>query len=88
MVMRRVMKGQSPWHGDRAHFYDYLLGAGWTARRVAIGCYLLTASLGLPGWFVVHGAMQRSLILGVGVFGVLVVGALRLGAMKQARYRV
>jgi hypothetical protein len=36
----------------------------------------------------VHGAMQRSLILGVGVFGVLLVGALRLGAMKQARYPV
>ena len=86
VVTRRVMKGQSPCHGDRAHFYDYLLGAGWTARRLAVTCYLLTGCLGVVGWFVVQGGIRRSLILGVGVFSGLLVCALRLGAMKHARH--
>jgi len=88
VVTRRVLKGQSPCHGDRAHFYDYLLGTGWTARRVAVTCYLLTGCLGVLGWFVVRGGIRRSLILGTGVFSALLVSALYLGALKQARYRV
>src|SRR5580658_631268 len=78
---------------DRGHAYDFLLAGGWTARRVAIGCYLLTAGLGLPGWFGMLGGMRRSFILGLGIFGGLLVsagwlGAARLGAMKHSRYRV
>jgi UDP-GlcNAc:undecaprenyl-phosphate GlcNAc-1-phosphate transferase len=88
VVTRRVMQGQSPFRGDRGHFYDYLLAAGWTPRRVAASFYFLTAMLGLVARFAVLGGMRRSLILGVGVFAALVVSALRLGAMKQARYRV
>ena len=71
---------------------DFLLASGWTARRVAVSCYFLTACLGLLGWFGMLGGMRRSLILGAGIFvGLLVsawwLGAARLGAMKHSRYR-
>jgi UDP-GlcNAc:undecaprenyl-phosphate/decaprenyl-phosphate GlcNAc-1-phosphate transferase len=87
VVVRRVMKGRSPFRGDRGHFYDYLLGAGWTARRVAISSYLLTGVLGVLGWFAMQGGSRRSLILGAGIFVGLVVSASRIGAVKRVRYR-
>ncbi len=69
--------------------YDYLLAGGWTARRVAIGCYFFPAFLGLLGWFAVDGGIKRTVILGVGVFAVFILSALwlgaRRGAMQQAR---
>jgi len=71
---------------------DFLLAGGWTARRVAIGCYFLTAFLGLLGWFAMNGGIKRTVILGVGIFGVFVLSALwlgaRRGAIKHSRYRV
>jgi UDP-GlcNAc:undecaprenyl-phosphate GlcNAc-1-phosphate transferase len=93
VVARRVASGRSPFRGDRGHFYDFLLAGGWTARRVAISCYFLTACLGLLGWFGMSGGMRRSLILGLGIFGGLLIsawwlGAARMGAMKHSRYRV
>jgi hypothetical protein len=71
---------------------DFLLAGGWTARRVAISCYFLTACLGLLGWFGMSGGLRRSLILGAGSLAGLIVsawwlGAARLGAMKHSRYR-
>ena len=92
VVMRRVARGRSPLRGDRGHFYDGLLAGGWTARRVAVSCYFLTACLGLLGWFGMLGGMRRSLILGVVIFGGLSastwwLGAARLGGMKHSRYR-
>jgi hypothetical protein len=71
---------------------DFLLAGGWTARRVAISCYFLTACLGLLGWLGMSGGLRRSLILGAGSLAGLMVsawwlGAARLGAMKHSRYR-
>lgn len=93
VVTRRVARGRSPFRGDRGHFYDFLLTGGWTARRVAISCYISTACLGLLGWFGMSGGIRRSLILGAGIFGGLLVsawsvGARRSGAMKHSQYRV
>ena len=92
VVTRRVMKRRSPFQGDREHFYDFLLAAGWSAQMVAICSYFLTGLLGLLGWLAVQGGIKRSLILGMGIFGALVVtalysGARRQGAMRHSRYR-
>jgi UDP-GlcNAc:undecaprenyl-phosphate/decaprenyl-phosphate GlcNAc-1-phosphate transferase len=84
VVTRRVLHGKSPFRGDRGHFYDYLLAGGWTAREVAVGCYLLTAFLGLVGWFATEGGIQRSLILGAGISAVTLLSALWLGARRGA----
>jgi len=92
VVTRRVIKGRSPFRGDRGHFYDYLLGAGWTARRVAVSSYFLTGFFVLLGWFGMSVGPTRSAILGVGIFAVFVLSTLwlgaRRGAMKHSRYRV
>jgi UDP-GlcNAc:undecaprenyl-phosphate/decaprenyl-phosphate GlcNAc-1-phosphate transferase len=92
VVTRRLARGRSPFWGDREHFYDFLLTGGWTARRVAVTCYFLTACLGLMGWFGMLGGTRRSLFFGAGIFGGLLaiawrLGAARLGAMKHSRYR-
>jgi UDP-GlcNAc:undecaprenyl-phosphate GlcNAc-1-phosphate transferase len=92
VVTRRLIRGQSPFQGDRGHFYYFLLAGGWTARRVAIVCYFLTAFLGLLRWFAMDGGIERTVILGVGIFAVFVLIALwlgaRRGAIKHSRYRV
>jgi UDP-GlcNAc:undecaprenyl-phosphate/decaprenyl-phosphate GlcNAc-1-phosphate transferase len=92
VVTRRVIRGTSPFRGDRGHFYDFLLAGGWTARKVAICCYFLTGCLGLLGWFALEGGVKRTLIWGLGIFAVFVLGALcggaRRGALKHLRYRV
>ncbi len=72
--------------------HDFLLAAGWGARRVAISCYLLTGFLGLLGWIAVQGGNTRSVILGAAIFGVLLVAALclatvRAGGMRNSVYR-
>jgi hypothetical protein len=36
---------------------DFLLGAGWTARSLVIGCYFFTGILGLLGWFAMSGGI-------------------------------
>src|SRR5271170_1877098 len=92
VVLRRVMKGKSPFRGDRGHFYDYLLAAGWQVRTIAITSYLLTALLALIGWFVTQGGWKHSVMLATGIFAALLLimfwlAALRPGAMKQTRYR-
>ncbi len=73
--------------------HDFLLARGWSVRRVAIGCYLLTGFLGLLGWFAVQGGGRRSVISGAAVFGALLVAALRLvavraGAARNSAHRV
>jgi UDP-GlcNAc:undecaprenyl-phosphate/decaprenyl-phosphate GlcNAc-1-phosphate transferase len=49
VVTRRVARGRSPFRGDRGHFYDFLLAGGWTARRVAISCYMFDGVFGIAG---------------------------------------
>ncbi len=92
VVLRRVTRGKSPFRGDRAHFYDYLLAAGWQARTIAITSYLLTALLALTGWFVTRDGWKSSVMLAAGIFAALLLmvfwlAALRPSEMKQTRYR-
>jgi UDP-GlcNAc:undecaprenyl-phosphate/decaprenyl-phosphate GlcNAc-1-phosphate transferase len=92
VVLRRVMKGKSAFRGDRGHFYDYLMGAGWQARTIAIASYLLTAFLALMGWLVTQGSWKNPVLLATGLLAALLLavfwlGALRPNAMKQTRYR-
>jgi Glycosyl transferase family 4 len=49
-ILRRPASGHFPFLGDRRQFYDRLLAAGWTTRRVATTCYLLTGSLAGLAW--------------------------------------
>lgn len=91
-VARRLRNGNSPLHGDRGHFYDLLLAAGWPARRVALTCYFLTALLGLAGWLATEADFKSRIILLIACLAGLLAAALRLGSFRpdapeQSNYR-
>ncbi|MGC1635418.1 MAG: hypothetical protein WA744_08200 [Candidatus Acidiferrales bacterium] len=64
-ILRRLTSGRSPFQGDRRHFYDLLLAAGSTTRRVAITCYLLTAVLAGLAWLATQGSAKRMAMVGI-----------------------
>ncbi|MFZ0412674.1 MAG: MraY family glycosyltransferase [Candidatus Acidiferrales bacterium] len=49
-ILRRLLRGGSPFRGDRSHFYDLLLDRGWSQRNVALLCYGIAAGLALVAW--------------------------------------
>ena len=40
-LVRRMVRGERPWRAHRDHYYQRLVLAGWSARRLAIASYLL-----------------------------------------------
>lgn len=82
-VIRRLRSPLSLIHGDRRHFYDLLLARGWSARRVALTCYLITAGLGAIGWIGERKGPNEFLAVAVLSVGGLLAAALRLGALRQ-----
>ncbi|MGA7852693.1 MAG: hypothetical protein WCA15_05160 [Candidatus Acidiferrales bacterium] len=82
-ILRRLESGRSPFHGDRRHFYDRLLAAGWTTKRVAITCYLLTAFLAGLGWVATQGSTKRMAIVGVAAGAALLSAAIWLGSLRS-----
>ncbi|MFZ0523345.1 MAG: MraY family glycosyltransferase [Candidatus Acidiferrales bacterium] len=92
-ILRRLESGRSPFQGDRRHFYDLLLAAGWAARRVAITCYLLTALLAGLAWLATQGNRKQTLLLGMAAAVALLcagvwLGLLRPGPSEHHNHRV
>jgi UDP-GlcNAc:undecaprenyl-phosphate GlcNAc-1-phosphate transferase len=83
-ILRRLESGRSPFHGDRRHFYDLLLAAGWTTKRVAITCYLLTALLAGSGWLAIQGDAKRIALVGIAAGAALLSAAVWLGSLRSA----
>jgi UDP-N-acetylmuramyl pentapeptide phosphotransferase/UDP-N-acetylglucosamine-1-phosphate transferase len=48
-VGRRILKGKSPFKGDRGHLHHVLLDRGWGVNKVALFYWLATAVFGLIG---------------------------------------
>ena len=44
---RRIIRGQSPFWGDREHLHHHLLGLGWRKPAIAVFYWSVTAFLGL-----------------------------------------
>ena len=81
-VLRRLRNPRSLLYGDRAHFYDLLAARGWPPRRVALTCYLITGGLSVIGWIgEQEGPMEFLALAALGV-GVLLIAAIRLGALR------
>ena len=82
-VLRRLRSHASPLYGDRRHFYDFLLARGYTARQVALVCYVLTAGLVIAGWFILRlgtrEALAVSALIACALFGIEV----RMGALRS-----
>lgn len=92
-ILRRLQSGRSPFQGDRRHFYDLLLAAGWTSRRVAITCYLLTALLAGVAWLATQGNFTETLLIGISTAVALLgaaiwLGSLRAGVSEQRSHRM
>jgi len=48
-IIRRLLRGRSPFSGDRDHSYDLLLRRGWSVPEVALCSYGITGLLVLAG---------------------------------------
>ena len=82
-VIRRLRNPLSLIHGDRRHFYDLLLARGWSPRRIALTCYGITARLSVIGWVGERKGPIEFFAAAVLSVGVLLIAALRLGALRQ-----
>lgn len=40
-VLRRALQGKKPWQAHREHFYQRLVGIGWSHRRTTLWAYIL-----------------------------------------------
>lgn len=81
-ILRRFRARNSPFEGDRAHFYDLLLRRGWSVRRILAWSYGTTALLVIAGWTLVRspGSAPYTALLTVAVLvsGTRLVDSLRL----------
>ncbi|OGY29644.1 MAG: hypothetical protein A3F33_00275 [Candidatus Woykebacteria bacterium RIFCSPHIGHO2_12_FULL_43_10] len=60
-IVRRLMKGKSPFWGDRGHLHHKLLDLGWSKAQVALFYWLLTA---VSGWAALNlGSKGKSVAL-------------------------
>ncbi len=53
-LVRRAIKGRSPFQADLAHYHHYLLALGCTVNQtlmIAIGSALAFAAVGIVGWY-------------------------------------
>jgi UDP-GlcNAc:undecaprenyl-phosphate/decaprenyl-phosphate GlcNAc-1-phosphate transferase len=82
-VLRRLRGGRSVLHGDRSHFYDLLLGLGWSSRRVALVIYVLTAAMCTIAWLVLKCDFTHAVLLCAASIGALTIGAVRLGILRS-----
>jgi len=82
-VVRRLRNAQSPFRGDRRHFYDLLLARGWPPRRVAISCYAIAMAFAVAARL----GLQMRPVAGGWIFaisaGIFLLAALRLGSLRR-----
>ncbi len=73
-VGRRVLKGKSPFKGDRGHLHHVLLDRGWSVSKVAMFYWIATAVFGLIGFLSPERIVIKLtlLIMGVVAFFIIV----------------
>ena len=87
-VLRRVLKGKSPFHADRTHLHHRLLDRGNSMRRAVVILYVWTFAFAFPAalfamfpqWWVVAGA-------GVGLLLALIITLVRLPVRTSEGWR-
>jgi UDP-GlcNAc:undecaprenyl-phosphate GlcNAc-1-phosphate transferase len=67
-VIRRLLKGQNPFKGDKNHLHHYLHKHGWGVRRIAVFYWLTTAVFGFIG---IVSADKDILLLGLTIVGLI-----------------
>ena len=64
VIIKRLARRASPTFGDRQHFYDALLAAGWRPARVAVASWIIVAFCGVIAISIMrlHASIAWSLI--------------------------
>jgi UDP-GlcNAc:undecaprenyl-phosphate/decaprenyl-phosphate GlcNAc-1-phosphate transferase len=86
VVLRRLIRGASPLHGDRSHFYDRMLIRGWSPRSVAGISYAISALLAAAGlWAIRRDLSVIAMFAAVPIIGLLVAGLKRATGGESLR---
>jgi UDP-GlcNAc:undecaprenyl-phosphate/decaprenyl-phosphate GlcNAc-1-phosphate transferase len=85
VVLNRLRNGRSPFNGDREHFYDHLLAAGWTPKWLVVACCVETLLLGRIGWLAMRTAFKPGGILAIVTVAVLLAAGRRLCSNQPRR---
>ena len=81
-VLRRLLNGRSPLQGDRRHLYDLLMARGWSARRVAVTSYGVSALFASLAWVGLRSESPKFWLIPALSLVALIVAALRLGSLR------
>lgn len=55
-LARRILRGERVWEGHRTHYYQRLVGSGWTHRVLALRAYGLMAAAATSACLTLHGS--------------------------------
>lgn len=70
-------------YSEQVISYDLLLARGYTARQVALVCYVLTAGLVIAGWFAQRQAAREALVVSALIACTLFGIEVRMGALRS-----
>ncbi len=89
-LVRRAIKGRSPFQADLAHYHHYLLALGCSVNQtlmIAIGCALVFAAVGILGWYA--NVPEHVMFFGfLGAFAIYMLGMELADRTITARRRV
>jgi UDP-GlcNAc:undecaprenyl-phosphate GlcNAc-1-phosphate transferase len=86
-VLRRVLRGASPFTADRLHLHHLLIDIGFSHRQTVVGLYGLSALFGLLA--LVGGSLAKLVALGLLVMTmVLILGTLAYIEKKKRKGRI
>ena len=72
-IIRRLLKGQSPFHADKGHFHHRLLAMGFTQKQAVTVLYAISIVLGIFAYLMV-GSTRRIKIICLTVAFAIVLG--------------
>ncbi len=78
VILRRIVRGRSPFKGDRLHMHFRLLDAGFTQRQTALILYFVAAVFGLTAVFLQSFGKLIALLSLFIVMGILLGGTVYL----------
>ncbi len=65
-IVDRVLRGRSPFHGDRRHLHYLLLDRGWAVQRIVLVYYLVALVFGLVAIFAPTGLSKLVVLVLLG----------------------
>jgi UDP-GlcNAc:undecaprenyl-phosphate GlcNAc-1-phosphate transferase len=82
-VVRRLQSRNSPFLGDRFHFYDHLLSRDWSARKVLLACIGITIALSVMASICLRCSAAAAVCLAGLSVAALIVWIVRLGTLQS-----